>query len=208
VLVGHSIGGMIALTYCRLFADRLRERVAGVVLLNTTYTNPVRTTSFSGFFGAIQKPVLEPLMHLVTWVSPLIWALNWLSYQNGTAHVVSRSTGFAGAQTRGQVDFATWLSVRPAPATLARGVLAMFRYDATDVLPALDLPALVITGNRDRILVPEASAFMHDALPHARLVTLAPAGHMSVFEQHGELAAALDGFAGHVHAIQQATRAA
>jgi hypothetical protein len=66
VLVGHSIGGMITLTYCRLFPDRLRERVAGVVLLNTTYTNPVRTTTFSGLFSALQKPVLEPLMHLVT----------------------------------------------------------------------------------------------------------------------------------------------
>jgi pimeloyl-ACP methyl ester carboxylesterase len=120
---------------------------------------------------------------------------------------VSRITGFAGAQTRGQLDFATRLSVRPAPATLARGVLAMFRYDATGVLPALDLPALVVTGNRDRILVPEASAFMRDALPNAQLVALEPAGHMSVFEQHGELAATLNRFAGHA-ATRQAHHAA
>ena len=43
-LVGHSIGGMILLTYCKLFHAALGTRVRGLVLAHTTYTNPVKTT--------------------------------------------------------------------------------------------------------------------------------------------------------------------
>jgi pimeloyl-ACP methyl ester carboxylesterase len=194
VLAGHSIGGMITLTFCRLFQPELRRRVAGLVLINTTYTNPVRTTSFSGFFSAIQRPILEPLLHVVTWISPLVWAMSWLSYLNGSAHIVSALTGFAGTQSRGQLEFVTRLSNHGAPASLARGVLAMFRYDASEVLPAIDVPALVVTGDLDRVLVPEASAAMRDALPHAELRPLSPAGHMSTLERHEALAQAIEGF--------------
>jgi hypothetical protein len=43
VLVGHSIGGMILQTFCRLFPETLARRVAGLALVHTTYTNPLRT---------------------------------------------------------------------------------------------------------------------------------------------------------------------
>ena len=53
---------------------------------------------------AVQRPLLEPLLHLTIWLSPIVWAMNWLSYLNGTAHLVTLFTGFAGDQTRGQLD--------------------------------------------------------------------------------------------------------
>ena len=43
-LVGHSIGGMITLTFCKVFPKALGRRVAGLVLAHTSHTNPVRTT--------------------------------------------------------------------------------------------------------------------------------------------------------------------
>ncbi len=52
VLVGHSIGGMIALTYCRLFPQAQGGRVAGLVLAHSTYINPVRTTARPGLYTA------------------------------------------------------------------------------------------------------------------------------------------------------------
>jgi pimeloyl-ACP methyl ester carboxylesterase len=45
VLLGHSIGGMITLTFCRLFPEALGSRVRGLALVQTTYTKPVRTTN-------------------------------------------------------------------------------------------------------------------------------------------------------------------
>jgi hypothetical protein len=44
VLVGHSIGGMINLTFCRLYPELVGSQIAGIAQLDTTYTNPVKTT--------------------------------------------------------------------------------------------------------------------------------------------------------------------
>src|SRR4029077_19112217 len=40
ILLGHSIGGMITLTFCRLFPKALGDRVRAIALVQTTYTNP------------------------------------------------------------------------------------------------------------------------------------------------------------------------
>ncbi len=60
MLVGHSIGGMINLTFCRRYPELLGSNFAGIVQVDTTYTNPVRTTRNAGFSLAIQKPWSSP----------------------------------------------------------------------------------------------------------------------------------------------------
>ena len=184
VLVGHSIGGMIIQTFCRLFPHHLGTRVAGLVLLDTTYTNPVKTTTFSGFFRAVQKPLLEPLLHLMIWLSPLVWLMNWLSYFNGSAHLSSILTGFAGSETRGQLDFATRFTPLASPAVQARNTLAMLQFDATATLPTISVPVLVLVGHLDRMTTPEASAYISEHVPRGQLVKLIPGGHMAILEQH------------------------
>ena len=44
-LLGHSIGGMIVLTFCRQFPKALGTTVNSLTLVHTTYTNPLRTTT-------------------------------------------------------------------------------------------------------------------------------------------------------------------
>jgi pimeloyl-ACP methyl ester carboxylesterase len=195
ILLGYSIGGMITLTWCRLFPHKLGEQVVGLVLAHTTYTNPVETTTASRAVRALQKPVIEPLLHLIVWLSPLVWLTTWLSYLNGSAHLAAMLTGFGGRETRGQLDFATAFGPRASPAVQARGVLAMLRYDATATLSTLDVPVLVVTGHLDRLTVPEASARLTDAVPSGALVPLAPAGHMGVLEQYAYFAAVVTAFA-------------
>lgn len=43
VLMGHSIGGMTILTFCRLFPKLLGREIAEIVLVNTTYTMPLNS---------------------------------------------------------------------------------------------------------------------------------------------------------------------
>src|SRR5947209_17517989 len=87
VLVGHSIGGMINLTFCRLFPELLGREVAGIVQLDTTYTNPVKTTNHSRLSQALQKPVAEPLLHTMIALSPLMHAMFWLIYETGLTYL-------------------------------------------------------------------------------------------------------------------------
>ena len=53
ILLGHSIGGMITQTFCRLFPESLGTRVKGLVLAHTTYTNPVRTVKGAPIYTAL-----------------------------------------------------------------------------------------------------------------------------------------------------------
>ncbi len=115
VLVGHSIGGMITLTFCKVFPEALKTRVAGLVLAHTSYTNPVRTTHMASLYSAIEKPVLIPLMYLTIALWPLAWLMNWMSYLNGSLERSTHSSGFSGNETRGQLEFATrFCAARPS----------------------------------------------------------------------------------------------
>ncbi len=151
ILLGHSIGGMITLTFCRLFPEALGPRVAGLVLTHTTPTNPVRTTKGAAFYSAIEKPVLVPLMYLTIALSPLVWLMNWLSYLNGSAHLSTKRNSFGGTETWEQIDFATRFQTQSSPAVLARGMLAMMRYDTIPTLATIGVPALVVPGDRDPV---------------------------------------------------------
>ena len=191
VLLGHSIGGMISLTHCKLFPQAMGVRVCGLILVNTTYTNPVRTTSMAGLKMALQKPVFEPLLHLTIWLSPLVRVMNWMSYWNGSAHKSSESSGFSGKETRGQLDFVASYTPRASPAVTARGMLGMLRYDASDTLRTVSVPTLVITGDKDSVCKPEASEHMRATIPRAELVTFSPAKHEGLLEHHEKFSEAI-----------------
>jgi pimeloyl-ACP methyl ester carboxylesterase len=195
ILAGHSMGGMVVLTFCRLFADQLTTRVRGLVLLDTSYTNPARTTTASGVVRAIQKPVLEPLLHVTAWLAPLVWVMSGLGYLNGSSHILGTLFGFAGSETRGQLDLAARYTVLAWPGVQARETLAMFRYDATAILGAISVPTLVCTADLDRLIVPETARVMADRIPQAEEVRVEPAGHMSLFERHDDLTQHFEAFA-------------
>jgi pimeloyl-ACP methyl ester carboxylesterase len=185
LLVGHSIGGMTTLTFCKEFPEWLRHRVAGLVLVHTTYTNPVRTTRMAGFYTAIERPVIIPLLYLTIALWPLVWAMNWLGYLNGSVHRSTNKESFSGRETRGQLDFIARLPLRYRPDVLARGMLGMISYDATNALPMIDVPTLVVVGDQDTTTLPEAGEYIASHVPSAELVTLSPAKHMGLFEHHG-----------------------
>lgn len=119
-----------------------------------------------------------------------------MSYLNGSLRLTTALTGFAGAQTRGQVDFTARFQRVAWPGVLGRGSLAMLRYDETATLPQIDVPTLVIAGEHDRLTKHEAYVYISQAIPTATLTTLSPAGHMGVLEQHTRFAEAVAEFAG------------
>jgi pimeloyl-ACP methyl ester carboxylesterase len=180
VLVGHSIGGMTIQTLLRDHPEALPQ-VAGVALLNTTYTNPLRTMLFSPLWRAVQKPVIQPLMHLTVWLYPLVWLSKWQSYLNGSTHAGLR-LGFGKFVTRQQLEHVALLSTRAPPAVEAKGNLAMFGWDATGALSGTRTPVLVLGGDLDIVTKVEASTRIADASGGA-LEVVAGANHMGPMER-------------------------
>lgn len=195
VLVGHSIGGMINLTFCRLFPQRLKSDIRGIVQFDTSYTNPVTTTKNASLNRALQKPVGEPILQAMIGLSPLVRAVNWLSYQNGTSHLSNAQSAFAGSETWGQLDLISRYGYESTPSVVARGTLAMFHWDAKPVLPKVNVPVLVIVGQQDTTTLPSASEFMHEKIPASSLEMVDPSAHYGLLEQNKRYDAALERFA-------------
>jgi pimeloyl-ACP methyl ester carboxylesterase len=195
ILLGHSIGGMITLSFCGLFPQELGTRVGGIALIQTTYTNPVRTTTFAGLLTALEHPLIIPLLHLTIWLAPLVWFMNQLSYLNASSHLSSKGSGFAGTETWEQVEHVTRLGVKAWPAVLARGMLGMLRYDATATLKTMMVPSLVIAGDHDPVCKPEASRRMRYDIACSDLAMLKPAKHMGLIEHHHQFARRVSQFA-------------
>lgn len=196
ILVGHSIGGMTIQTLVRDQPEFVRTHVAGVVLINTTYTNPLRTMVFSPLLLALQKPLLEPLFHVMAWLQPLAWLGAWQSYFSGSAHMANRF-GFGRYVTRSQLEHTTLLATRNPPGVQARGNLAMFHWDATGALVNLGVPLLVLGGDMDLITRLEASRDIA-ASAGAELEVIEGVNHMGFLERSDHYHLAIETFAAKV----------
>jgi pimeloyl-ACP methyl ester carboxylesterase len=195
VLVGHSIGGMINLTFCRLFPGLLGTQIAGIAQLDTSYTNPVKTTKGSGFSLTIQKPIAEPILHAMIFLSPAVRLTNWLSYENGLLYLENAQSSFGGSETRGQLDLVSRYQFESSPAVVARGTLAMFHWDASPVLPRVNTPVLILVGQQDTTTLPTASEHMQKTMPQAKLQMVNSSAHYGLLEQNLTYDAALAQFA-------------
>jgi pimeloyl-ACP methyl ester carboxylesterase len=56
--------------------------------------------------------------------------------------------------------------------------------DATAVLPGISVTTLVVVGDEDTTMLPDAGKVIASHLPGATLVTLWPAKHMHLVEHH------------------------
>jgi pimeloyl-ACP methyl ester carboxylesterase len=75
----------------------------------------------------------------------------------------------------------------------------MFHWDASDVLPLINVPVLILVGERDTTTLPSASEHMHAAIPASQLQIVAPGAHYSLLEQNKAIDAAFAQFAtGHL----------
>jgi pimeloyl-ACP methyl ester carboxylesterase len=207
LLVGHSIGGMLNLEYARRFPHKMGREVRGLVQVNTTYTNPVETRKNGDRSRSLQEPVLEPLLHAVSWTSPLCRGLGFLAYTSGLAHLQLAMQSFAGAQSWEQLDEMARYAYRSSPGVVARGVLAMLHWDASDVLARISVPTLIVSGNQDVTTLPSASDRMQREIQSSVLEVVNGAAHLGPVEQEQRYALAIAAFTrGQAPALQQAAR--
>lgn len=116
--------------------------------------------------------------------------------ESGTAPLVDvqRPRWFAPETLANDTDMTEALldMVRAADArSYARCCEAIGGFDVRDRLGEIDVPLLVISGERDPAASPEAGAFIAEHVPGARQVVIASAAHMAVAEKPGECSRAL-----------------
>jgi pimeloyl-ACP methyl ester carboxylesterase len=192
-LAGHSMGGMISLTWCSAHADAL-SRLSGLVLVHTTPQNPFETMAPVSLHSALQKPVHEPILRMTPPLAFLVRFMNALEYLNGTQHWSADLGMFKGGESRAQLERVARLQARIDPAAVARFSLAMMRYDVRNDLPTLDVPTLVVAADHDGTTIPEASDAIAKRMTNAELLILQSTRHMGFMENRIEFAEAVAQF--------------
>ncbi len=164
---GHSMGGFIALA----LALRRPELVRSLVLVGT------------GAGGLGYEPM--PAETLETWFSVV-----GLPLEEAIRHTFP--TGFSpGWIEQHPAEYAEWLAARLDPPTPPECWRAQYeaatRYLAEEApIERIDVPALVVHGDEDRVVTVANGRALADRLPNAELVVLRGQGHVPMLEEPAE----------------------
>jgi len=172
VLVGHSLGGMVAL---QMWA-RHPQRVAGLVLAASS-------PAFGHGSGDFQQAFIAQRL------APLEAGRSMADVAEGLIPTMV-APGFDGpglAQARACMG-----SITPVAYKAALGALVQFEQRAA--LPTIQVPTLCIAAEHDRTAAPTVVQRMADKIPNAQYQCLNGVGHLLTFEQPDRFADALLSF--------------
>ncbi len=193
VLVGHSIGGSVALELCRLHPEWAGERIKGLVLANTS-ARLHQTTAAGEAAIQLDRFLKRPTEFLGGSRSRYVDRLRKIVRPTDSAFLITAYVAFGPHASAKQVDL-TYDMVADTPSQTILDLFKAYRtFDMWDVLGEIRVPAIVISGTNDRITVPSASEHLAAELPKAELVMLKGAGHMSMLERHEEFNTILASF--------------
>ncbi|MDV7988760.1 alpha/beta hydrolase [Rhodococcus sp. IEGM 1374] len=187
VVVGHSMGGMTALSYARQNPEAIGTRLVGVGLIATSAGG----ITDDGLGSALAHPAVSVFQAAVRRAPRLMSGAKRLS--RGVWAPIVRTAG-CGSRRVGPrvVTLATAMLGETSIVTLA-GFLGAFRgLDEVAGLAALaSIPTLVLCGSDDLMTPMRHSETIAEHLPDARLVCVAEAGHMVILERAHEVADAV-----------------
>ncbi|MGQ4601073.1 alpha/beta fold hydrolase [Nocardia sp. R6R-6] len=187
VLVGHSMGGMTALTYASQNPHEIGSRIVGVGLIATAasgladagFGRLLRTPAVSAFQSAVRYA--PGLMHRAKRLACTLFAPIIHTAEFGDRNVSPRVLSLANAM-RNQTPIVT----------MASFLSAFMVYDQTDALAVLSkVPTLVLCGSADLMTPLSHSVAMAAAIGYCDFVPADGAGHSVILEQPNQVAEAI-----------------
>jgi pimeloyl-ACP methyl ester carboxylesterase len=183
VVVGHSIGGMVALQLCVMWPELIGSVVKGLVLANTTYGPAAETLIGGAAVARLERLTRRPLDVIGSQAGHLDRLRQVIRPSDAIFWGVAMTAFGPGASAR-QIDF-TYDMLAETPSDIVFDLVRSYRhFDVRGHLGDIDVPALVIGGTNDRLTVFKASEALARDLPLGRLELLHGCGHMSMLERH------------------------
>lgn len=176
IAVGHSLGAMSVVAWAGEHRHRVRDRLAGVILVDTGVERLLAGAHVlgRGCLGSWFQGLIGP--HLVSLALPVPTQANPL---------VSRALRHLALGPRpppALVELCQQMFRQcPADVRAALGT-TLAALDLTCALDALDVPTVVIVGELDRLTPPHHARAIAAAVAGAVLVEIPTAGHMAPLE--------------------------
>jgi pimeloyl-ACP methyl ester carboxylesterase len=173
-ILGYSMGGAIAQEFVRQFPDR----VLGLVLCATMCGGPRATYASTAVLRVMRE--LDGLRPEE--IARRIWSV---TYSPG---YIEKHRQLAENQMRREIA---------APTPLHAADLqyqAFAEFDCSKALPNIRVPTLVLTGDLDRLILPQNSQFIAGLIPGATLVVIPGCGHRMMWEATDECIGFVTGF--------------
>jgi pimeloyl-ACP methyl ester carboxylesterase len=176
VLAGHSMGVQVCLEAYR----RHRARVAGLVLMCGAYGNPLRT-----FRGQRTLDLLLPWISFTVNRAPRLIGAAWRTL------VPTRLAFALAARLELNAELIRLEDFMPYLEHIARVDLPLFvdmlahagRHTAREVLPTIDVPTLIVAGDRDNMTPRALSEEMASLIPGAKLLIVDGGSHTAPIER-------------------------
>jgi 3-oxoadipate enol-lactonase len=169
VVIGHSLGGAVALGLAVHRVELVEARVSGVVLMNSSARGPTDR-----------------------WLTRArVAALDWDFVEGFSRHprhgVALARSNFGVEAYRSHVEAARAIG-HESPVAPRRGFARqLLGIDLVDALPMIRVPVLVLAGSADRVVPPSASERTARSIPGARFELLLGAGHMLPMERSADV---------------------
>lgn len=152
-LIGHSLGGLIALSYYKQYRDAKR-----LVLIDSTYENPAKHV---------------PLIKNLPWTPLTDKLIEYIKDRPRVQRTLGAETDFS--KHTGSIP--SWLvgAKQTAPHVILSCMRELLRCDEKALLAHIDAPTLLIVGEDDNKTPAAITQYMHEHIANSELVTI-PAG--------------------------------
>ena len=167
-VLGISWGGGIA----QQFALQHRARIGKLVLAATSA-------------GMLMAPGNMPAMARLT--DPAEWTM-------GKALQRNLAMLYNGGGTGDPVSLNA--ATPPSPSGFLYQLAALAGWSSVPLLPLLDVPTLILSGDEDQVVPPVNSRFLHALIPGSRLRLIAGGGHLFPFSHSDPFLSELNAFLG------------
>ncbi|MGH2789566.1 MAG: alpha/beta fold hydrolase [Actinomycetota bacterium] len=193
VIVGHSVGGMVAQQLCIDHPELQGDRIKGLALLNTTYGPAIETVLGGAAIARLERYARRPFDLLGTHSARLDKLRAVIKPSDAMFWGVAFAA-FGPEASAHQIDFVYDMTAETASDVIFDLIKSYRAFDARERLHEITVPCLVISGSEDRLTLSEASVYLAEHLPKAELHLFEGAGHMSMMERHIEVNEMLDQF--------------
>jgi pimeloyl-ACP methyl ester carboxylesterase len=175
VLIGHSMGGMVA----QQAWTQHPERIAGLVIAASSPAFGNASGDFQSQFVAQRLAPLDAGQTMADVAQALIPGMVAPGYQGAGRALAQRC-----------------MAAVP-PDTYRAALQALVRFDQRAALPTIDVPTLCLAAEHDRTAPPEVLRRMAEKIPGAQFAVLPAAGHLLCFEQPQSFNTAIHSFLSH-----------